>query len=254
MSRYSVRLGLPGKSYDWPTIIGIINGSVNHEVAPVNSGNGFDDFNIVWAEALNAAEAGAITHFVMLHSDIGPFGQWIDTLIEEMDRLDADLVSVPAPIKDYRGLTSSGIGDPDDRWNPLRRFTVQEILSLPETFNAEEAGYPGGILLHNTGCWVADLRKPLFFETDENGECLLSFKFPMGVVRGADGKFVHQRESEDWYFSRKLYELGAKSYLTRKVKLTHRGPLDFPNFAPFGEFEHDENTRHKWDKPSLAAV
>jgi len=55
-----------------------------------NSGNGFDDFNILWCHALNEAEAGNITHFAMLHLDVVPLVDpddplWLDVLMGELE-------------------------------------------------------------------------------------------------------------------------------------------------------------------------
>jgi hypothetical protein len=221
-----------------------------HDVFITNAGTGWDDFNSVWCDALNAAERGEITHFAMLHSDISPDAGWLDVLLDELDRLDADLVSVPSPIKDVRGLTSSGIGNPDNRWSPLRRFTVRELERFPETFDAGDVGYAGLPLLHNTGCWACDLRRPSFFQEDD-GNLVAFFDFPRRVYRAENGSWVNACESEDWYFSRMLHNLGASTFITRKVKLCHRGVMDFPNHGNWGTYlAGDENTKALWRKES----
>lgn len=246
--RYQIRLGFPGNQFMFGAVRGVMTAATAHNVEVTNSGTGWDDFNILWCEALNAFERGECTHFAMLHSDIEPEPAWIDKLVAELDRLDAGLVSVPAPIKDNRGLTSSGIGDVNDRWCPLRRFTVREIQGFPETFNADDAGYGGQPLLHNTGCWCCDLRKPEWFETFSSGDLRAMFDFPRHVYRDQKtGKWCSACESEDWYFSRQVFDLGISSYITRKVSLTHRGVQDYPNNKAWGLYEHDEDTRAKWD-------
>ncbi len=259
MQRHVVRLGMPGPSFIFGSIQGAVHASMGkHDVHLTNSGTGWDDFNAVWCDALNAFEAGEVTHFAMLHSDITPEAGWLDILLSELDRLGADLVSAVSPIKDTRGLTSSGIGDPNNRWSPLRRFTVRELLKMPETFNAAEVGYEGYPLLHNTGCWVCDLRNPLFREEEPDGSAKLFFDFARRVYRSAisregivklgtkAGRWVFSCESEDWYFSRKLHEANANSYITRKVKLTHRGFVEYPNSAAWGTYEHDNETMTRW--------
>jgi hypothetical protein len=165
------------------------------------------------------------------------------------DRLDADLVSAPVPIKDGRGVTSSGIGDPLDPWSPFRRFTVRELASMPETFDAAAAGYPGYPLLHNTGCFAVDLRRPVFRRTRPDGSLDLMFDFPRRVVRIAD-RWVLQAESEDWFFSRKLHEAGGRSFITRKVRLAHVGQTGYSNHEPWGAYENgDEDSAAKWRRP-----
>lgn len=246
--RYNVILGVPGGSITWETVCAmLVLTEGRHRIHTTNSGGGWDDFNCVWVDALNAAESGERTHFVMLHTDIAPQGQWVDILIDELERLDLDMVSAVSPIKDSRGLTTSGIGDPQNRWAPWRRFTMQEVCEFPETFDAAAVGYEGWPLLHNTGCWACDLRKPLFFETDDAGTLKSYFDFPSRVYRGDKGQFEHARESEDWYFSRRLFEQNAKTAITRKVRLAHRGVIDYTNWEPWGKFKHDEDTAHKWE-------
>jgi hypothetical protein len=226
-----------------------------HTVQLTNSGNGFDDFNAMWVTALNASEEGKITHVAMLHLDIAPLcgredGIWLDTLIAELDRLDLDFVSAISPMKDGKGLVSSGIGDPNDPWTPYRRIAIRELSSLPETFDAATLGYAGWPLLHNSGCWAADLRKPIFHQTDAKGECPMHFGFPEKVFRNpVTGKWEQARESEDWFFSRCLFQVGAKTAVTRKVKLIHWGRAGYGNFGTWGQLEHDTPLAYKWAVP-----
>ncbi len=251
-TKRTVGLGCPGKSFCWGAVQGMLEATLGaHEVRALSSGTGWDDFNAIWAMALNMAESGEITHFAMLHSDVVPHAGWIDILVDELEERGADLVSTAIPIKDTRGLTSCGIGDPDNRWSAFRRFTVREILKMPPTFGLADTPHPDKILLHNTGCWLADLRSPLFFETDTEGALKCWFDFPTRVSRlpseNGKGKWSHSRESEDWFFSRRLHEAGARTFITRRVRLSHRGDADYSNFVPFGIYEHDEDTRPIWD-------
>ncbi len=260
--QHRVYLAVPGHHICWGTVTGVVNSTAKHVVTPFNGGFGFsgqEDFNLLWADAHNLYNEGKITHFAMMHGDItpDPSQRWLDILLEEMDARNATLVSSISPIKDGRGVTSSGIADLDDPWLPWRRFTLKEVHeSLPETFDNVGAGYPDKPLLHNTALWVCDLRKPCFSKLNERDELDLYFNFPTRAVRGTDGKLQHQRESEDWRFSADLWRRGIRdTYITRRVKLTHHGKMDFSNTKTFGAFQNgDEGTADKWrgnpqDKP-----
>lgn len=253
--QYQIYLAVPGKHFCWGTTTGVVNSTRNHIVRPFNGGLGFSgvvDFNWCWVDAMNLLESGEITHFAMLHGDIepDPTQRWIDILLEEMEAHSATLVSTHLPIKDQRGLTSSGVCDPAVKWGgAYRRFTQKEILhELPETFNNVLAGYPDKPLLHNTGCWIADLRKPVFRELNTDGSLKTFFQFPERIVRDKKGKWSHEQESEDWYFSRDLWERGVRdTWITRRVRLTHFGMMGWPNWVDFGDYENgDENTAWLW--------
>lgn len=250
MDRRNVMLALPGRSWNWGSVQAILTASNDHALAMTNNANGWDDFNALWCRALNAYESGEITHFAMLHDDVQPDPLWLDTLMTEAESTRAALVSVPVPIKDQRGLTSCGIGDTTVRFGAYRRYTVRELATMPETFTAAEIGYgadPGRYLLHNTGCWVADLRHECFHKTDDAGRLYAFFDFPTRIERDTDGAWFFNRESEDWFFSRRLHELGAKTCITRKVKLTHQGGIGYVNYGTWGNyFNGDEDTAFRW--------
>jgi hypothetical protein len=260
--QYRIYLAVPGVKFCWGTTTGVINSSAKHIVRPFNSGVGFsgaEDFNLCWIDALNLYERGEVTHFAMLHGDIvpDPAERWLDILLEELDKHQALIVSAHVPIKDMAGVCSCGIGDPENPWAAYRRFTQAEILrDFPETFNAELVGYPDRPLLVNTGCWVTDLSKPVWHQTNPDGSLKMLFRFPERAIRGDDGAWIHQRESEDWCLSRELWEQGIRDlWITRRVRLTHEGGLKWPNWDAFGKYKHgDEATAHKWradltDKP-----
>ncbi len=61
------------------------------------------------------------------------------------------------------------------------------------------------------------------------------------------GPFCAMGESEDWWFSKRVHELGIQSAITKKVTLSHRGSMEFSNTGAWGLYEADEDTRVKWD-------
>jgi len=204
-------------------------------------------FNKLWCDALNAFDRGDITHVAMLHSDIGPADGWIDILIEEMEAQSAAFCSAVVPIKDSRGLTSTGIGEPGLAWSPLRRFTMKEIMEFPETFDAEDTGNPGKVLLLNSGCWVADLRHPGFHATDSDNQGKLYFEINDRIVKTEKG-WTSQVEPEDWFFSRRLHAQGIRAVATRKVQVLHFGINAFCNDKAWGSHECDKDLRPLWEE------
>jgi SAM-dependent methyltransferase len=203
------------------------------------------NFNRAWAHALNHRKMYGVTHFAMLHSDVCPEPFWLDKLLAELTRLDADVVSAVVPIKTKHGLTSTAVGT--DNTYLSRRLTLREAHQLPETFDHTDVAFHLGVkgpLLINTGCWVADLSKPWCDECDERGVLKWCFNVRDRIVRDpATGDFEGQSYSEDWQFGEYLHSIGAKVYATRKVRLDHAGAAGYANDRPWGEWETDETFR-----------
>lgn len=194
-------------------------------------------FNVLWTTALNARrQDNDVTHFAMLHSDVVPQDGWLDVLYEEMDVLGLDLLSVVMPIKTLEGLTSTAIDRADGGWQPERRLTLREVHRLPETFTAEDCGYEGRALLVNTGCWLADLRNPIFEKCafrvlDDVQE--VSVPDPQRLS-GTQEMLAPACVSEDWDFSRQVHKLGGRVAATRKVACKHVGPFLYDNQRVYG--------------------
>lgn len=134
--RYHVFLAQPNAGSVMPCCaLGMLQATFRHKLHVNVSQFGalVHNFNMCWCEALNRREELGLTHFAMLHSDIKVSPSWIDALIEEMDRVDAEVMSAVVAIKDSRGLTTTGIRYADTIG--CRRFTMREIVQLPETFS-----------------------------------------------------------------------------------------------------------------------
>ena len=178
--------------------------------------------NLLWCEALNGRETEKWTHFAMHHSDIAAENFWLDKLVVEQKRVGADVLSVVVPIKDEKGLSSTGLLDAQ---GCVTRFSMSEIHKLPETFSAESLGEKRTLVV-NTGLFICDFTNPwvekVFFEIRDN------------IVKNENGKFEARNLSEDWGFSNQCAKLGVKVFATRCVKLRHFGRAEYRNDEVWG--------------------
>ncbi len=198
------------------------------------------NFNQLWCEALNQREAEGLTHFAMHHADIQAPPYWVDVLIDEMERVGADVLSVVVPLKDDRGLTTTAVGSGQ---NSIRRLTLTEVHELPETFSI--AGIPGTEperrLLVNTGLWVCRftddwIRPPVFpgFRLQDQ------IRWNPGT-----GRYEALCLSEDWGFSEWLYRQGLRVFATRKIPVTHYGVTGYSSACPAGHWITDLGDQRK---------
>jgi len=197
------------------------------------------NFNASWCNALNLVHAGhEVKYFAMMHDDIEPRDFWLDDLIDELEAKDLDVLGVASPIKDRKGLTSLAI-DGGNTWRPKCRMTLREVASLPETFTSEDIGGP---LLINTGCWVCRFDsawvKKVHFEINDRI-----------VFNKVTNRYEAEVEPEDWYFSRLCHELGLRIGATRKIPLSHRGEMDFPNTAWGNAYDSEYVTESQLPQP-----
>lgn len=190
-------------------------------------------FNGMWCRALNLrvptppSELG-LSHFLMMHADVRPrvvVKHWFDTLLEEMESVEADVISAAIPIKDIRGLTS--IAMDTDPWKPMR-LTQRQIHGLPVTWVCEN-------VLFNTGLMLVDFRKPWVEE----------FHFDMRnriVQDEASGRWVHDVAPEDWEMSRWCHRRGLRCAVTRAVTVDHFGSTFWSSDQVWGA-EADPNNQ-----------
>jgi len=191
-------------------------------------------FNMLWCQALNARKTLPITHFAMLHDDICPEPGWLDILLDELDKANADVVSAVVPIKNSSGVTSTAVEVDGAPWL-VRRLTMHEVFELPETFSKVDIAWRFPVdapLLVNTGLWVCRFSSAWVEQ--------LCFRDHTRVVCQPDGNFVCQDISEDWDFSRQLDQLGRRVFATRRVKLYHERP-EFNTLKSWGTWKRDES-------------
>lgn len=198
------------------------------------------NFNDLWCQALNFRNERqhTVTHFAMIHADIAPEPYWLDTLVAELLRTNADVLSVVIPMKSMHGLTSTAVTT-DDPWK-LRRLTMTEVMRLPETFGATEldmAGFGDGHLVVNTGLWVCRFDQPWVEDWEESPP----FHMEHRVYRDKAGKWKAEVIPEDWWFSRAATAKGVRVMATRKVRASHQGGQSYPNHLAWGEWKRDED-------------
>jgi hypothetical protein len=191
-------------------------------------------FNSLLCAALNRRAELRLTHWYLHHADIGAEPGHLDIMVEEMRRTGADVLSAVVPIKDSRGLTSTGWRDPECK-GPVRRFTMREIHALPETFDAAAAGRPDDYLMVNTGLLLLDFTRPWVEE--------ICFTIRDAIVKGPDGQYYANTWPEDWAFSHWAQGRGLRVFATRKVKVRHVGRMAYVNDAVWGEWDTDRGDR-----------
>jgi hypothetical protein len=190
-------------------------------------------FNRCLIQAMRMRDQKEADFFLLMHADIVPVENtlWLDHLMEarQFARLQykdnepykAQVLSVVSPIKDLRGVTSTGY-EGESIWAP-KRFTMKQILEGPETFTRDD-------LLINTGMLLIDLRNNDWIEK-------VRFTISDAIITDSTGLRMPGVQPEDWQFSRDVRSFGVKLWATRKVKIVHRGLFNYPNFAVWGKDE-----------------
>ena len=182
-------------------------------------------FNLLWVDALNKRKEHGITHFGMIHDDVCAEPGWVDVMLEEMERVNADIIAAVVPIKSKKGITSTGIDNPKCPWN-TRRLTMTEVCKKSITFTHPR-------LLLNTGLWLCKM-SPLFCDPP------LFFRQQDRLVQDSEsGKWFADTIPEDWDFSRRVRERKGRIFATRKVSLFHQEE-EYENQTPWGIWKTDE--------------
>ncbi len=214
-------------------------------------------FNGLLCDAYALQSDLKLDYFAMLHGDVVPESFWLSTLIEELERNDADLISAVIAIKDAAGNSSAGLIYKDKPDWPVRRLTMHEIHKsrLPRTFSHEDlkdvglaTGKDGEVMVVNTGCWVARYQKPWF---QDNWVCFRQTHKIKKLPR-PDGKGDFLQcwfDPEDWIFSREMADWGAKVLTTTCIKVDHVGVSLYPNDSPWGTDATDSQFARMTQEP-----
>jgi hypothetical protein len=189
------------------------------------------NFNCLWADAYNQRDELKLDRFAMHHHDIRAEIFFLDSLMDEMERVDADILSVVMAICDDRGLSSTGIHVPGT-WD-TRRLTMSEAHDLPPTFSIADTPWPGAWLAINTGLMLCRFDKSWVDEFP-------GFQLRTRLI-DADGKKFAVQWPEDFELSRWANERGLSVFATRKVAAWHRGEKEYGNSLPWGEWTTDQD-------------
>lgn len=263
MERQKVIIACPGPTWHFGAAQSACNAVAGrHDAIVVHSGGPYDNINYLWVKSLAANESGHLNAprwMAMQHADVAAVAPgWAATMVENSLRTGYAAIAAAIPIRDERGLTTVGIGNPDNPWRPWRRMTVRELcarkwivdgrwIEFGDTFTAADLGYPGWPLLFNEGMLVVDMARPEFHRSSgPDGELDIWFNTVRQPVRLPDGKLELRWESEDWYFARKVHQAGMFAAIDASIVLQHDGP-EYPNDRPWGTYENgDEDTAESW--------
>jgi hypothetical protein len=169
-------------------------------------------FNILWA----MANGSGADYFAMLHADIGPEPYWLDKLIGELEKHQADMLSAVVPIKSDERLFSTALAHPGQESH--YRLNLDDLSKLPDTFGSQHlrdaTGLTGNLCV-NTGLWVCRLGQAWNRQ--------VQFQMHTRIAWQDDGKAYCSVIPEDWDFSHQLHALGLNVMATRTVQLKHAG-------------------------------
>lgn len=201
----------------------VVHASVKHQVLlkPLTNSILPDCFNALWGAAVDNRKTLQLDLFAMLHSDVGAYPGWLDTLVEDLYEYDADMVSATIAIKDNSGRVSTVVQTTDNEWDSPHALSFDELKHLPPVFSSPDVGRP---LLVNSGCWVARLDRDWCEDTDN-----IFFEIKSRIVQ-RDGKRIAVSIPEDFGFSRKLINAGCKVMATQRVRVDHYGMTRWKNY------------------------
>lgn len=204
-----------------------------------------NSYNTLWCRAINNRSKLNLKWFAMLHADVVPQDLWLDTLIDLAEQYGADVMSAIVPIKEKTGVTSTAISGVDE-FTMHTRLTQRQINNKqwPATFDIEilrasMESMPASDeetkifvpldarLLVNTGCMVCRLDK----EWCNNVEFTINDR----IVTLLGGSCRAEVEPEDWYFSRRVAEMGGRVMATREVKTEHIGTIPYASGEVWGD-------------------
>lgn len=170
----------------------------------------------VFNESFAMATCRGYDMFVMMHADIGAEPGWLTKLLAVQAMHSADVVSVVVPLKDDRGLSSTAVHTPDEKY---RKLSMEECRDkCGPVFDARDpylVGMGATHLLVNTGLFCMRLDRPWLKQWK-------GFQIRSSLDWQDRGCEVNTT-SEDWDMSEALAELGCSIFATTTIKVQHIG-------------------------------
>lgn len=207
-------------------------------------------FNHLWCDALNARSHDNIgqkfNYWLLCHADISfRTHHWLDVLTDDMEKYGYDVLHVPMAIKDGRGLTSTALGNGDNKYGHVRRITTTELQKLPPVFGLDDVVElmkksgpvpKNPVFCPNTGVMLIKMNPSWIWEFP-------GFNIMDKLVTEVhpSGKIFRQPLvlSEDWHSGYWFQQRGLKVGGCRRVRTDHWSRASFANDKPWGE-ERDE--------------
>jgi hypothetical protein len=186
-----------------------------------------DNFTSLLCHALELHDRDLCDYFCMLHADLSPEPWFLNKLLAELIRYNADVMAVVLPVKDHSRRTkcATAIARVSEPWEPPRLLTLEEMAEkYPPTFGCEHCCGPDEYLQVTDGLWLADLAWPGWDEFAFDTRCR--------QVKMPDGTRDVQTLGEDPLWSRFMFEHGARYFATTKIKCDHIGRDHWPNYLP----------------------
>lgn len=224
---------------------------------PMHYGSTAPTCNHLWTTAINVRRQNPdVEWFAMLHADVAPEPLWLDKLIAEANAHNADIVSAVIPLKEDSGRTSTALanwsGEPVGGYGArypgvVGRLTLRQVHSaaFPRTFGIDAAINalakipedlrtiaPCNALLCNTGCMVVRIAGKVDWSR-------VHFTLVEGVYD--DGKLHHWYLPDDWLFTYRASQCGAKVMATTAVKCGHIGVKRWENDSAWGALGKDSS-------------
>jgi hypothetical protein len=167
-------------------------------------------------------------YFAMMHADVCAAPGWLDTLVEEIEREDVEMVSSIIAIKDATDRTSTCIYDPTiGKGENIKR---SEVSKYPPTFGNEILP-AGQHLLLNTGLWICKFKdaKKILVNNVDVVPWVEAFSFGQTdqIYRREDGMYDALATTEDWQMTLWMQGEGLSYKVTSKIPILHVGTAEW---------------------------